>query len=307
MMRRMVDWRLKLAAWVTERRSVPTERLSPEANRAQLRASVRQARYLTGKPPALPAVDDHVVAGVPVRRYRPVDSSALLPAVVFFHGGGWMVGDLDTHDGVCRALAAQSGATVVAVDYRLAPEHPCPAAFEDARAVVAALQRDGAALGLDGARLAVAGDSAGGNLAAAVSLSVRGLRGQLLIYPVVDCVAESASYEAFPTGHFLTRAAMRHYIRAYAPTAEARGRVEVSPLRHPAQHAHAPPALVVVAEADVLRDEGLAYAAALRAAGVAAEAEVGRGMLHGFINLQALGEPRRVLGRSARWLAERLR
>lgn len=303
----MVDWRLKLAAWVTEKLSTPTERLTPEANRAQMRASIKRAGPLAGKAPALPVVDAHAVAGVTVRRYRPSASAEALPGVVYFHGGGWVVGDLDTHDGVCRALAAQSGATVVAVDYRLAPEHPFPAAVDDAKAVVEALQRDGAALGVDGARLAVAGDSAGGNLAAATALMVTGLRAQLLVYPVLDCVEESASYEAFATGHFLTREAMRYYVRTYLPNAGDRARVEASPLRHAEKVLGAPPALVVTAEADVLRDEGLAYVEALRAAGVEVESESGRGMLHGFFNLQGIGEARRVMVRSSAWLRERLR
>lgn len=302
----MVDWRLKLAAWVTEALSTPTERLSPEENRAQMRASVRRAGPLSGKAPALPVVDAHVVEGMPVRRYRPLASQEAQPAVVYFHGGGWVVGDLDTHDGVCRALAAQSGATVVAVDYRLAPEHPFPAAYEDAKAAVEALQREGAALGVDGARLAVAGDSAGGNLAAAVALTVKGLRAQLLVYPVLDCVEESASYAQFATGHFLTREAMRYYVRTYLPREEDRARVEASPLKNRGKLAGAPPALVVTAEADVLRDEGLAYVEALRAAGVDVESESGRGMLHGFFNLQGFGEARRVMARSSAWLAARL-
>lgn len=302
----MVDWRLRLAAWVTEKLSVPTERLTPAQNRAQMRATVKRGGLLLGKAPQLPVVDAHAVAGVPVRRYRRASSPEPSPGVVYFHGGGWVQGDLDTHDNVCRWLASLSGATVVAVDYRLAPEHPFPAAYDDAKAVVEALQRDGAALGVDGARLAVAGDSAGGNLAAATALAVTGLRAQLLVYPVVDCVDESPSYAAFATGHFLTREAMRYFVRSYLPAEADRARVEASPLRHRDRLSGAPPALVVTAEADVLRDEGLAYVDALRAAGVAVEAEAGRGMLHGFFNLQGLGEARRVMTRSAGWLRERL-
>lgn len=303
----MVDWRLRLAAWVVARLETPAERLTPQEQRAQLRASVKSAWLLSGRAPALPVVDAHVVAGVNVRRYRPVASAQALPGIVYFHGGGWVAGDLDTHDGVCRALAAQSGAAVVAVDYRLAPEHPFPAAHDDAKAVVEALQRDGAALGVDGARLAVAGDSAGGNLAAATSLTVKGLRAQLLVYPVLDCVEESPSYEAFATGHFLTREAMRTFVRSYLPSVEDRARLEASPLRHRDKLPGAPPALVVTAEADVLRDEGLAYVEALRAAGVEVESESGRGMLHGFMNLQGVGEARRVMARSSAWLTNRLR
>lgn len=302
----MVDWRLKLAAWVTAWRSTPVERSTPAQARAQMRASVRSAGPFLGRAPALPVVDEHRVAGVLVRRYLPTASGGALPAVVYFHGGGWVVGDLDTHDNVCRALAAASGAAVVSVDYRLAPEAPFPAAWDDARAVVTALRSGGAALGLDGARLAVAGDSAGGNLAAAVALVEPALRGQLLVYPVVDCVDEAPSYAAFATGHFLTRDSMRHYVRTYLPKVEDRARVEASPLRHPGALAGAPPALVVLAEADVLRDEGLAYAEALRAAGVPVESLMGRGMLHGYFNLLGLGEAQRVMARAGAWLRERL-
>ncbi|MEW5742866.1 MAG: alpha/beta hydrolase [Myxococcota bacterium] len=302
----MVDWRLRLAAWVTERLSTPPWKTTPAEARAQLRASVRRARWLTGKPPAVALVRDEAVAGVPVRRYRPVDSTEALPGVVYFHGGGWVQGDLETHDGVCRALCLASGASVVAVDYRLAPEHPYPAAHEDARAVVRALQRNGGAFGLDGARLAVAGDSAGGNLAAAVALSLKGLRAQVLVYPVLDCVDESASYATFATGHFLTREDMRFFIRSYLPREEDRHGLDASPLRHPGALAGAPPAFVLTAEADVLRDEGQAYTRALEAAGVEVESDAGRGMLHGFFNLQALGEARRTMRRAGEWLRRKL-
>ena len=302
----MVDWRLRLAAWVTARFSTPTELASPQQARAELRASVKRAGMLTGRPVPLPVVDEHVLAGVKVRRYLPAAAGSPVPAVVFFHGGGWLAGDLDTHDGVCRALCAASGAAVVAVDYRLAPERRFPAAHDDAKAVVQALQADGAALGVDGARLAVAGDSAGGNLAAATALAVKGLRAQVLVYPITDCVEESPSYAAFATGHFLTREAMRHFIRTYLPEPADRARLEASPLRHPAALAGAPPALVLTAEADVLCDEGRRYAEALRRAGVDVEEDEGRGMLHGFFNLQGLGEARRVMARTGAWLRQRL-
>jgi acetyl esterase len=302
----MVDWRLRLAAWVTARFSTPTEQATPAQARAELRASVKHAGPLADRAVTLPVVDEHVVAGVKVRRYLPEAPGSPRPGVVYFHGGGWLAGDLETHDGVCRALCAASGAAVIAVDYRLAPEHRFPAAHEDAKAVVQALQRDGAALGVDGARLAVAGDSAGGNLAAVVALQVSGLRGQVLVYPITDCVEESPSYDAFATGHFLTRAAMRHFIRTYLPEAADRARVEASPLRHAEAFAGAPPALVITAEADVLRDEGRAYAEALRRAGVDVEALEGRGMLHGFFNLQGLGEAKRVMARTGAWLRQRL-
>jgi len=304
----MVHPTLRLAAWFTEQTNRPVERLSPAQARAQLRNLVRfTGRLLMGTRVAGVSVEDRRIAGVAVRVYRPSQQPAA--TVVYFHGGGWVVGDLDTHDGVCRRLAQATGAVVIATDYRLAPEHAFPAAYDDARAVTQAVITQSAALGLASGAVAVAGDSAGGNLAAAVALHAREhgwpLRAQLLIYPVLDAAAESASYGRFASGYFLTRAAMRYYIHSYLPQPADRARPEASPLRA-ASLSGVAPALVITAEADVLRDEALAYVEALRRDGVAVQHIDAAGMLHGFFSLQSLPTPRAVLKQAAQWLSERL-
>src|SRR5690606_14776539 len=164
---------------------------------------------------------------VPVRLYVPEGAETPGPALVYLHGGGWVVGSLDTHDGLCRALANRARVRVASVDYRLAPEHPFPAAAEDAYAVTKHLAEHGAALGIDGGRLAVGGDSAGGNLAAVVALMARdrggpSLRHQVLIYPVTDCDFERPSYRDLAEGYFLTRDGMRWFWDHYAPSPEQR-------------------------------------------------------------------------------------
>lgn len=304
----MVDWRLRIAAWVTEKTSTPTEALPPPRARAQMSTTIRATTpWLLGRPARVASVEDRPIASVPTRVYR--HGAGAAPAVVYFHGGGWVVGGLDTHDGVCRALASQTGATVISVDYRLAPEHAFPAAFDDAVAVTRFVAANGKELGLSPGVVAVAGDSAGGNLAAAVALRARdeaiALRGQLLVYPVTDCAAESSSYADFATGHFLTRETMRYFVRQYLPRHEDRRRPEASPLHAPSA-AGVAPAFVVTAEADVLRDEGRAYAEKLRREGVAVEHAEGTGMLHGFFSMLALRIPREVMARATQWLTARL-
>lgn len=301
-----VDWRLRAAAWLSERTSTPIEQLDPPQARAMLRRMVNGAALLglAGRRADVAEVRDIDCGGVPARLYRPTPSATA--AVVYFHGGGWVIGDLATHDAVCRSLARASSAVVVAVQYRLAPEHPFPAAPDDAWAAAQFVARTGAALGIDGERIAVGGDSAGGNLAAVVALRAAQeglrLRGQLLVYPVVDCGAESPSYSEFAVGHFLTRADMRYFIASYLPDRQARLSPAASPLRAPSL-AGVAPALVVTAQADVLRDEGRAYAAALRRDGVDVQLLEAAGMLHGFMNMQGLAVPRDCMAKAGAWLA----
>lgn len=302
----MVDRTLRVAAWITEKTNPPVESVPPGKARLQMRRLTRTlGPWLFGRPPADVSAEDRTLAGVATRIYRPAAVPQPAPALVYFHGGGWVVGDLDSHDGVCRALARAAGRVVIAVDYRLAPEHAFPAAYDDAWAVTQAVHAQAAELGLQSTALAVAGDSAGGNLAAVVALQAREtglpLSAQLLIYPVLDCVDESPSYATFATGHFLTREAMRYYIRSYLPRVEDRRLPRASPL-HAGSLAGVAPALVVTAEADVLRDEGLAYVEKLRASGVAVQHIDAPGMLHGFFNLQSLRTPKQVMADCAAWL-----
>jgi acetyl esterase len=266
------------------------------------RQSVTQARAfhtedaapLNGEPVPVAAVADRAVPGpggdLPVRVYTP-EGEPPFPIVVFFHGGGWVVGTLDTYDPLCRALAAAVPAVVVSVDYRLAPEHRWPAAVEDAYAATLWASRHAAELGGAQHRLAVAGDSAGGNLAAVVALGARDRGGpaiafQLLVYPALDAAGDTGSWREYADGFYLTAAGMRWYWDHYLGGADGAA-PDASPLRA-AFLGGLPPALVVTADHDVLRDEGEAYAARLRGAGVAADVRRVEGVVHGFFRWRAV-------------------
>jgi len=235
----------------------------------------RAARKARQRPPAedVHHIEDLDAGGVPARFYRPNDRPDL-GLLVYYHGGGWVIGDLDSHDNVCRALANGSGQAVLSVDYRLAPEHPFPAPLEDCVTALRWAHANAAALGCRADRLAVGGDSAGGNLAAVVAnIGVVPLVFQLLVYPVTDLARALPSYDENATGYFLTKDAMGWFIDHYlsgghGSTVDPR----VSPL-YASDHtvAAGPPALVITAEFDPLRDEGNAYADALIAAGVPVE------------------------------------
>lgn len=230
-----------------------------------------------------------------LRLYRPTPAPAPQPALVYLHGGGWTIGDLDSHDHVCRALAEAAVMPVVAVDYRLAPEHPFPAGLEDAVAAFGWIAAHAASLGLDPARLAVAGDSAGGNLAAVLCLAARDSGGpmprcQILIYPSTDAGAAAqdfASRVANAGVPPLTQDALDFFDGKYLRDRVLASDWRASPLRA-ASHAGLPPTLVVTAEYDVLRDEGLAYARKLEAAGVPVETRDYAGQIHGFLELGGL-------------------
>ena len=258
-----------------------------------------------GPPETLARVEERKIGGpageMPVRIYTP-EAKGSTPLLVYFHGGGWVIGTLDTHDGVCRHLAKQSQAVVVSVDYRLAPEHKFPAAAEDCYAATCWAADNAASLGADPKRLAVGGDSAGGNLAAVVSLMARD-RGkpkigfQMLIYPVTDHAYETASYRDNADGYLLTKDAMVWFWNHYLTGAGDSANAYASPLRAKS-FTGLPPAMVVTAEFDPLRDEGEAYAAKLREAGVPVKLKRYDGLVHGFFSMigffdqakQAVGE-----------------
>jgi acetyl esterase len=255
---------------------------------AEARAGMeRDAPAVSGPPQAVADVRDIDAAGVPARLYRPAPASG--GAVLFAHGGGWALGSVETHDAFCRELANGSGATVLSVDYRLAPEHPFPAALDDYDTAWYWLRGAADELEIDEHRVALAGDSAGGALAASLALRLRGRREpparlQALIYPCIDPALDSASAHEFADGYRLTRANMRWFWSAYLagkpPTPEAAPATagDLSGL---------PPALVITASHDVLRDEGEAYGARLRAAGVPTDIVRVDGTLHGFIRFAA--------------------
>jgi len=242
--------------------------------------------------PDLASVENRTVPGpdgdIEIRIYRP-DTDGPVPTVAYFHGGGWVIGDLESHDLVCRHLARESGCVVVATHYRRAPEHPYPAAFEDSYAVLEWLAANPDETGGDG-RLAVAGDSAGGNLAAAATLRARDEDGpdidyQLLVYPSVTQTTDWDSREQNKEGYYLTEPDMEWFGESYFHTA-----TDDDPYAHPLHadsHADLPPATVVTAGFDPIRDEGIAYAETLEDAGVAVEHHHYPEMIHGFYSMLA--------------------
>ena len=262
---------------------------------AEARASILALATAAGPPEAVARVEDRRVPGsvgeIPVRIYTP-EGSAPFPVLVYFHGGGWVIGNLDTHDAVCRLLANRAGCLVVSVDYRLAPEDPYPAAAEDAYAATRWVAAHAATLGGDAGRIAVGGDSAGGNLTAVVALMARDRGGpplvhQLLVYPVTDAPGDNASYRDNGAGYLLTAEMMRWFWGHYTAGETSRRDAFLSPL-HARDLRGLPPALVITAEFDPLRDEGEAYAERLRAAGVAVRCSRYPGMIHGFFGMTAL-------------------
>jgi acetyl esterase len=230
-------------------------------------AHLAETEHLAGEGPAVARVRDDTAGGVPVRIYEPENANG---TVAYLHGGGWVMGNLESVDAVCRALANESAARVVSIDYRLAPEHPFPAALEDAVAATKAVNAD-----------VVAGDSAGANLAAVVARRLRDqIKLQLLVYPVTDAGVNTPSYAEFDERFGLTAAAMQRFWRLYLDGAEGL-HPDASPLRA-SDLEGAPPAYVLTASHDVLRDEGEAYAAALERAGVPVTLQRRDGAIHGF-------------------------
>ena len=274
----------------------PLEQQSPPEARD---AMARSRAILAPDPPDMAEVRNLAAPGpagpIALRLYRPygVAANAVLPALIYYHGGGWVIGDLDSHDVLCRELANGSGAAVISVDYRLAPEHRFPAAVDDAYAAFVWVAAHANDLRIDATRLAVGGDSAGGNLAAVVALMARDTKGpairlQLLIYPATDFTMRTASYQTRADVLPLTRAAMvwfrDHYFGATASDTKVIADWHASPA-HAASHLNLPPAFVLTAGYDVLCDDGRAYAATLQAAGVAVEPAHYPGMIHGFITM----------------------
>jgi acetyl esterase len=259
---------------------------------------LREARIVAHRPRiSLGRVEPMEIPGpagtIGARLYVPASSPHdPPPLLVYFHGGGWVIGDLETHDDPCRFLALHSGAALLAIDYRLAPEHPFPAAAEDAEAAYGWALANAGKLGVDPHRIAVGGDSAGANLAAAASLLARDEGAplpamQLLIYPVTDATGESSSRRTFGDGFLLTRNDMNWFEERYLPPGIDRSDARVSVLRAP-DLSGLPPAYVATAGFDPLRDEGEAYALRLREAGVPVALRRHPGLVHTFANLTAI-------------------
>jgi acetyl esterase len=271
--------------------NLPTfDQLTPEEAREQ---------YLRGRMPVPPEpvanVDDRVLeidgARIPIRIYTP-DGVAPYAALVYFHGGGWVIGNIETHDQICRKLANRGGCMVISVEYRVAPEHKFPTAAEDAYGATAWVAAHAADLGIDASRIAVGGDSAGGNLAAAVTLMARDRGGpplmfQALIYPVTHFNFDTPSYTENAEGYFLTQGSMRWFWGHYLASEADGEQPYASPLAAK-DLGGLPPALIIAAEFDPLRDEDAAYAQRLREAGVDATYHCYDGTIHGFVQMEAL-------------------
>lgn len=273
-----------------EERGVPPIHTLPPSEARQV---YRERRHFTQPaPPEVGELREVRAPGprgdIPLRLYRPYGAAAgeRLPALVYFHGGGWVIGDLDTHDTLCRELANGSGCAVVSVDYRLGPEHRFPAAVDDALAATRWVRHEAVALGLDGTRLAVGGDSAGGNLATVVCLLARdagdlSVAFQMLIYPSTDMTRALPSHRSNGQGYLLTSDTIAFFQGHYLADAAQERDWRASPLLAP-DLSRLPPALVLTAGHDPLRDEGLAYAQRLSEAGVRCTALCFERQIHGF-------------------------
>jgi len=256
-----------------------------------------QHTEMAGRRQQIGAVRNLEAGGRPARLYVPTAASSPGPLLVFFHGGGWVYGDLDSHDPPCRFLAERSGVRVLSVDYRLAPEHPFPAACDDAVAAYHWVVENAAGLGADVTRLGVGGDSAGGNLAAVTALEAARaglpLAFQLLVYPSTDATRRSKSRELFETGFYLNAEFMDQSLAHYVPDSARRSDARVSPLLADVPDGLAP-AYVATAGFDPLRDEGEAFARKLAEAGVEVELRRFPDQIHGFLNVVGVGRSARA-------------
>ncbi len=305
----------------------PAYQQQPQQLRAARLAAVQAATNNQGTLLSVARVEDRVVPRVgkvnllngrwqrtsvqgqiPVRLYAP-DSSEGLPLLIYAHGGGWVTGGLLAVDDTCRTLSSQAGIAVLSVDYRLAPETPFPGAVDDLFAVLKWVQEEGAAVGLNPNRVAVGGDSSGGNLAAVIALLAKQehvpLQAQVLLYPVTDHRCNSPSYEEFAVGYNLTRDDMKWYWSQYLGDADGESFL-ASPL-HATDLSGLPQTLLITCECDPLRDEGEAFGKRLREAGVQVEIQREEGMIHGFM-VNPWGKHRRLdaLARVAEFLRSRL-
>jgi len=268
----------------------PIYTLSP----ADAREVLRKVQTIEAATPNAEIMAGEIDSGVAIRVVRPEGAEGGLPAVLYIHGGGWVLGGFDTHLRLVHELAIGAGVAVVFVDYTPSPEARFPTAIEQCYAVLQWIGERGAEAGLDPAKIVIAGDSVGGNMSAAVTLLAkrRGgprLRGQLLFYPVTDAGMSSGSYAQFAEGPWLTKAAMQWFWDQYLPETEKRGDPLASPLQADADELRGlPPALVITGENDVLRDEGEAYAGKLAQAGVHVTAVRYLGTIHDFVMLNGI-------------------
>jgi acetyl esterase len=304
-----LQWMLKLAA---KQGRPPMQTLTPDEARQEYRV---RGEVFGGRKPEMARLLDRLIPGpagdIPVRLYVPHTAPEKAPVIVFYHGGGWVIGDLETHDTACRHLAVESGCIVLSVDYRLAPEHKFPAAVEDAVAAYEWTLAHAAELDGDPARVAVGGDSAGGNLAAVVCQKLRETGGQapafqLLIYPATDFRANTRSHDVYGKDFVLTTELMEYFQGHYLNGSQEKEDVMASPLLA-ADLSGLPPAWIGTAGFDPLQDEAKAYAKRLREAGVAVEETSYDGMVHGFMTLTgAIDDARRMFRDMGAYVKARL-
>jgi acetyl esterase len=303
-----------LLHWASASTATPLWMLPPEAARKDYARGVAKTEIA---PPSIGEASELAAPGpagdMRLRRYTPADPDPRAEAaILFMHGGGCVIGDLETHDILCRTLCHDTGATVFALDYRLAPEHPFPAAIEDSVAALTWLSHEAPSLGIDPRRIAVAGDSAGGGLAAVALHEVKGklaapVRGQALIYPALDLPGRLPSRKELADHRFIPREMIEWFFNHYFGTAWPIADPRANPALYD-DHTGLPPALILTAGHDPLRDEGTEYARRLSAAGVPVEYECQQGSVHGFMNMGRVLRGAHGSGRQrlALWLGERL-
>ncbi len=298
-----------LLQMLVEMNAPPTCEQTPE----QARETIKSMAALGSPPEPIAKVEDSAIPGpagqIPVRVYTP-EGEGPFPLLVYYHGGGWVIGDLDTHEGTCRSISNSAGCIVVSVDYRLAPECKFPAAVEDSYAALQWFAANATSMNGDPTRIAVGGDSAGGNIAAVVAILARDRNGphlchQLLIYPVTDVSRlDTDSYRQFAEGYMLTKADMAWFRDLYVRSPEDARSPLVSPVLAD-DLSRLPPALIITGEFDVLRDEGEAYASRLNEAGVPARHSRYSGMIHGFFSMEGVvGRARDAINEAAAALRE---
>jgi len=268
-----------------------------EVSATATRQSFAELMQLTGpKDVAVGRIENFIIPSpggeLRARAYEPIAAPGPLPTLIYLHGGGFVAGSLDSHDGLCRLFTAEGGFKVIAIDYRLAPEHPYPAAVDDAWCATQWIEANGAQMGVDAGRIAVGGDSAGGLLAAVVTQLAREktklkIAYQLLMFPNTQFGGDTSSLNEFAVGYFLERRALEYFSSLYLPVQADRNSPHVSPLRAK-DFAGLPPAYVMLSGFDPLHDEGLAYAEKLRAAGVKVTIADYADMVHCFIYLQTV-------------------
>jgi len=270
----------------------PMEQMTPQELRADRAAKAAAMAVLSGPLQEVARVEDRTIPGpaqpIPIRVYWPVPGENL-PALVYYHGGGWVIGNPDSVDRSCRALANASGCVLISVDYRLAPEHKFPAAVEDADAVLRYVAEHAGEFAVDPARIAVGGDSSGANLATVACLIARDRGGpkiafQLLVYPVTDYDDNRPSVQEFAQGYFLTKPMLDYFWGHYLARPEDGRHPHASPMKAESL-AGLPPAMVITAECDPIRDQGEAYAQRLRESGVPVSLKRYEGAIHVFFNL----------------------